>query len=283
MNKVDSLRNERERDVPFGARLSVETELGYIDAALSHADQTEEKGALVEKVEITDDVDKTPAANQVHKLKESTLEKNRIVTPKYHNSETSSAYKILRTQVAKILLQNNWNRLAIFSAREGQGSTLTATNLAFFMSILHGYKITLADINFKKPSVHKGLGLELHKGINDCLLGDSNVDEVLAHIDGYDLSIMPCLDEIDNSSEVLMSPKFKEVITDITSPRKNEIVIMDMPPALSADDVLASIDHWDASLIVIQHGVTKEKDLKKTLDLIAQKPVIGTVYNNVAF
>jgi len=48
---------------------------------------------------------------------------------------------------------------------------------------------------------------------------------------------------------------------------------------LVSDDVLASIDYYDALLFVVEDGANSGDDLKKALQMVDDKPFLGTVLN----
>jgi len=60
---------------------------------------------------------------------------------------------------------------------------------------------------------------------------------------------------------------------------KDRVLIFDLPPALEADDALAFARHAQAALIVIGEGRTRRDDLVRTVQLLADVPIIGTVLN----
>ena len=57
------------------------------------------------------------------------------------------------------------------------------------------------------------------------------------------------------------------------------IVIYDMPPLLSADDMLAFAPFTDAVLFVVSEGATRQTDVVKARELLETVNVIGTVLN----
>ena len=71
----------------------------------------------------------------------------------------------------------------------------------------------------------------------------------------------------------------KELISEISSENQSRIVIYDLPPVLATDDVLASCDYYDAMLIVVEEGKSQPDEVKKTLNLLAGKNILGTVLN----
>jgi Mrp family chromosome partitioning ATPase len=60
----------------------------------------------------------------------------------------------------------------------------------------------------------------------------------------------------------------------------DRLVIYDMPPVLQQDDSIAFLPQIDAVLVVARDGVTPIADLKRTLNILSDAHVIGTVLNN---
>lgn len=60
----------------------------------------------------------------------------------------------------------------------------------------------------------------------------------------------------------------------------DRIIIYDMPPLSAQDDPLTFVPHVDAFLLVVQDGVTKTSDVKRSLEILESATVLGTVLNN---
>jgi Mrp family chromosome partitioning ATPase len=240
---------------------------GYFDVAKKYAaEQIERK--------------KTPVTVG-HKLDKKWLHSQRVMTSDTDKMVLNS-YKLLRTQILKQFSLNGWDKLAVVSARSGQGATLTATNLAMCVSKLHGYTAVLADLNFSNPNIHKYIGLKPEFGISDCEFSSGTLDQILVGIDDRDMVVLPNSKEVVDSSDVMMSPKFEALMSEVSARYNKKLVIMDMPPILESDDVIAYSDHWDAVLVVVQEGVTTKSDLERVSEVLSGRPVVGVLYNDAS-
>jgi Mrp family chromosome partitioning ATPase len=56
-------------------------------------------------------------------------------------------------------------------------------------------------------------------------------------------------------------------------------VLFDLPPALGSDDALGFAPLVDAVLLVIAEGRTRIEDVQRCLELLKDRPVVGTVLN----
>jgi protein-tyrosine kinase len=205
------------------------------------------------------------------------LNENRIISP-YDHTPVTDAYKILRTQLIHRMVENGWKTLGITSPREGEGKTLTAINLAISFSTLSDRTVLLVDVDLKKPQLHRLFGIE-ERGVADFLLDEEPVEELLVNPGIDKLILLPAGRKIENSSDLLTSPKMLQMVMEVRNRYRERIVIFDLPPLLPSADVLAFSPHLDSILIVVESGKTDERDLKKSIEILHGIPIIGTVLN----
>ena len=195
----------------------------------------------------------------------------------------TDAYKMLRTQVLQRLNENNWNVLAVTSPGTGEGKSLTALNLAISMAMEIGHTVLLVDANLRHPSLHEHLGLSGERGLSDYLLDDAPLNELFLRPEGIDyLTLLPAGRALHNSAEMLNSPKMSRLVTELKSRYAGRIVVFDLPPVLNAADAMAFAPYVDATLLVVEEGKTKRKEIQHTLELLSGTNVLGTVLNKAS-
>ena len=207
------------------------------------------------------------------------LEHERILPPRAAG-RYGNAYKMLRTQVLRRLDKIGANSLAILGNEPGTGKTLTAINLAIATAADPDRSALLVDLDLRKPSIHHRFGIKPLIGIEDCLRDEQPLAEAMVRIGGYDrLAIVPARGRCDDSSELLAARRTQEIIREMRQRYKERILIFDLPPVLQADDALAFSRHVEAALLVVGDGRTQRQDLLRTLDLLHDLPIVGTVLN----
>jgi Mrp family chromosome partitioning ATPase len=139
--------------------------------------------------------------------------------------------------------------------------------------------VLLADLDLRRPMVKHYFMDEKHPGISEYLMDDTDLTDVLFNPGIERLLILPGNHSFTNSSETLSSPKMVKLVEELKSRYPNRIIIFDMPPILSCDDVIAFSPYIDSLLLVVEEGGTRKDDLKRAYDLIADKNLIGTVLN----
>ncbi len=192
----------------------------------------------------------------------------------------SDAYRILRTQILQRLNENSWNTLAITSACDGTGKSLTAINLAMSLAGEVDTTVLLVDANLRAPSLDKHFGFTATSGLTDYLLDDKPLEEILIHPEGVPrFVLLPAGKAIQNSSEMLSSTKMKTLVDELKTRYSSRVVIFDLPSILNSSDALAFIPNIDTTLIVVAEGSTQESQLKRAFELMKGNEVIGTVLN----
>ncbi|BAV33926.1 exopolysaccharide biosynthesis protein [Sulfuricaulis limicola] len=207
------------------------------------------------------------------------LREKRIITDLDQNTFTD-AYRILRTQVLQRLREKNWNSLAVTSPGENEGKTLTAINLAISMAMEINHTVLLVDADLRHPAMHKYFSVDAEYGLSDYLTGDKPLSELLVHPTNFPrFVILPGGKPLDNSAELLNSPKMVRLVEELKNRYPSRIVIFDLPPLLSAADALAFSPYVDSVLLVIEEGKTQADEARRALGLLDSTKVIGTVLN----
>ena len=84
---------------------------------------------------------------------------------------------------------------------------------------------------------------------------------------------------LSDSSELLGSPRMKELITEMKDRYADRYVIFDVPPLLIGADALAFAPLVDAILMVVEAGKTSIQDVNKAISLLPKEKILGLVLN----
>ena len=218
----------------------------------------------------TIDLDSVTLASN-HILSDDDLEKL-VVTDKY---------RILRTRIDQLMRQGGWRTLGITSPGPKAGKTVTSLNLAITMARAEERDVVLIDSDLRKPSVLKALGVSGDFGLLQYLNGHCEIEDLLVRTDRYpNLIVVPGRqDELDSPTSQPLNNGGLEKLINFLGEDPNTTIIVDLPPALVGDDVLAVANEVDALIIVVEDGGTTLDELQKCAELLADQNVIGTVLN----
>ena len=206
--------------------------------------------------------------------------RNKHIISADDNRAYIEAYKILSTQVLQRMQENKWNVLGVTSPTSNNGKSLTAINLGISLAKEMDYTVLLVDADLRHPKIHSYFNLHPEKGLSDYLKEGVSIPELLINPEKIPhFVILPGGKSLSNSSEMLGSPKMSKLVEELKNRYPSRIVIFDLPPLLSVADAIAFAPYVDATLLVVEDGVTKEEEVKSSLELLKSTNVIGTVLN----
>ena len=212
------------------------------------------------------------------------LEQQRVITPD-STAACVDAYKILRTRVSQRMRQNGWRTLAVTSARPQEGKTLTAINLSISLAMESDHTVLLVDADLRRPSIHRYLGLQVDLGLSDHLLENIPLEQILIHPAIRHLVIAPGASQaVRQSSELLASPRMRQLVHELKTRYASRLVIFDLPPVFSTDDTLAFSPYIDALLLVVEEGKTQRQDVAEAVEILksTNQNLLGIVLNKSA-
>ncbi|HTB67125.1 MAG TPA: CpsD/CapB family tyrosine-protein kinase [Steroidobacteraceae bacterium] len=249
-----------------------------VDPIILRHDRTRASAGEVE-LRQPEHTDTLTGLTRIVEVDPTVIERERILPPGA-GGVNGGPYKLLRTQVLRRLTDLGANSLAVVGAAAGSGKTLTAINLAIAIAAEHDRTALLVDFDLRKPSIHNRFGIECRVGIDDCLRRGQPLQDAMVRLAGYErLVLLPARERCQDSSELLSSNRTQHCIQELRQRYKDRVLVFDLPPVLQADDALAFSRHVQSALVVVSEGRTQRQELVRTLDLLRDLPIIGTVLN----
>jgi len=210
---------------------------------------------------------------------EQRLRELRLVTPQ-RNDAVAQSYKLLRTQVLQRVRQHGMRTLGVVSAAQGEGRTLTAVNLALSLSAETNQSVMLVDLDLRQPSVARTLDLPTAAGLETFFTVHAPLDSLCRRFAAVPrLTVLPAHAPLAGSSELLAGELARELFAALRGAAGGPLVLIDLPPALLSDDVLAIAPLLDGVLVIVAEGSTRREDLARVFELLRSTPVVGTVLN----
>lgn len=187
------------------------------------------------------------------------LKQQRIVS--YSKNDASHvAFDILRTKIMHTLKENDWKSIAITSPTAGCGKTLVALNLAMSMSRQNDCRTALVDLDLKRPSVARTLGIQSRNSIVQYIEGFCELEECFVSM-GENLFLGLNDQSVNNSSEMIQHTRaglIPEGVLQFLDPR---VIIFDLPPMLTSDDAIAFLPQVDCVFLVAASGKTTDREI----------------------
>jgi len=262
MSKIEKALNK--------ARLSRKSIISATSERLTHE---AEQRPLVKTIEYT--------KTKTIQVNPGVLEEKKVIATSSTYAREAEEYKLLKAQVMKKAREKGWQTIMITSVGKGEGKTLTAINLALTIAMEMHQTSLLVEADLKEPNMQRYFGLRGNAGLSDYLLEGAALPDCLITI-GIDRFVMlPGGKSIPNSGEMLGSPKMQGLVAELKRCYSDRYVIFDLPPLLECADPLIFAEYVDAVLLVVEAGKTTTSHVKKAMDLLEGKNILGTVLNKV--
>lgn len=222
---------------------------------------------------------------KVKKIEESLLKKGKVISL-FHDIDKIDEIKTLRTQVLNHLNQTGGNSILITSSNPYEGKTFTAINLGVSIAQELDRTVLLVDADLRKhQKYHKDFaadffGTDMNEGLSNYLLGQAEIPDLLVNPGIERLVLLPAGRPLPNAAELLGSPRMVKLVNDIKSRYANDrIVIFDAASLLHCADPLVLCRYVDGILLIVEQEKTTTAQLQKSMELLKDKPLFGTVMN----
>ena len=190
-----------------------------------------------------------------------------------------SHFDILRTKVLRAMRRGGWTSLGITSPTSGCGKTTLALNLAFSMAHQPDLRTVLVELDLRRPSMARMLGLKAPQSMASVLGGTRGIAESFVRY-GDSLAIGTNAQSVRNSAELLMDARTGEAIAAIKRAFLPDILVYDLPPMLQSDDVMAFLPQLDCVLLVAGAEKSRLDEVDKCeKDLAEATNVLGVALN----
>ena len=144
-------------------------------------------------------------------------------------SQMSESFRILRTNLSFLNTEGVNQVLAFTSSMPGEGKTFVTMNLAMTLA-LTGKRVCLVDLDLRRSSLSKALGLKGHTGVTEYLAGKRTDIETMIHSSeaSEQLFIVPSGTVPPNPAELLTGNRFDQLIATLRT--QFDYIFLDNPP-----------------------------------------------------
>jgi protein-tyrosine kinase len=246
--------------------------------------QAKERGSDYQR-ECRPEINIKYSETKIKKIDDRLLKKGKVISL-FHDLDKVDQIKTLRTQILHKLKEIGGNSLLITSANPYEGKTFTAINLGVSIAQELDRTVLIIDCDLKNHSNHHKIfgkdffGTVMDQGLSNYLLEQAELHELLINPGIERLVLLPAGRSLPNSSEMLGSPKMEILVNEIKCRYpEDRIIIFDSSSLLTSADPLVLTRFVDGILLVVEEEKTTEEDLRKVMELLKDKPLIGTVMN----
>ena len=173
-----------------------------------------------------------------------------------------AAYKMLASSIEFITVAQKCKNIMITSSIANEGKTNCCVNLALALAEA-GKSVCLVECDLRKPSLHRFINSKRNAvGLIHVLKKEVELDTAISRVNNTSMSILLAGMVPPNPTELLESPKMKELINELEE--QYDYVIYDTPPAYIISDAAVLGKYMDGTFIIVKHNYTEKKVAAKT-------------------
>ena len=197
-----------------------------------------------------------------------------------HMFTVREAYRTIRTNIRLSVIKDGCRKIVFTSSIQGEGKTITASNVAFSMSQTE-MKVLLIDADLRLSRVHKVLKLTNEKGLSNVLGRLCTFEEAVCHTKYSHLDVLCSGMKVPNPAELLASDSMKALLDQLEE--LYDCIIIDTPPLNLVSDAMPIIKMTDGVILVVRQNYATYPGVSRmieNLNLVDAK-ILGMVLNSV--
>jgi Mrp family chromosome partitioning ATPase len=209
------------------------------------------------------------------------LQKNLLLS--YEANARATPFDILRTKTQLLMQKNSWSRLSVTSPTSACGKSTMAGNLALGFTRQSDLRVVLIELDLRRPSLARMLGLSPENDVTAMLTGDVPFAEQAVRI-GSNLAVSAARRSSGDPTSILLSHKTSKTLSEIEAVYAPDIMIFDLPPVLVSDDTRAFLKEVDCALIVARAEITSSAQIDTCEREVAEQTnVLGVALNHCRY
>lgn len=190
------------------------------------------------------------------------------------------ALRSLRTSLHFAMMEAKNNIIMISGPSPSIGKSFVSANMAAVIA-KSGQKVLVIDADMRKGRMEKQMAVMSKPGLSDFLSGKADITSLIKQPGVEGMDFIPRGEVPPNPSELLMHPRFKELLD--WASNNYELVIVDTPPILAVTDPAIVGAHAGTTLIVGRFGQNALKEIEITKQRFEQSGITvkGFILNAV--
>ena len=201
-----------------------------------------------------------------------------IIVGDENKTMVAEGYNRLKDNVLYLNADGNKKVIQVESAIKSEGKTTVICNLAVALGLTEK-KVVLVDLDFRRPRAHRLFKAEKEIGIAEYVLDKVDLKGIIKKTSYVNVDLITRGDDIHNSSLVLVSDKFKNLIK--TLRETYDYVLLDCPPILQVSDYMHISEVSDGVLFVVAYAQTTKTQVSEAIKELRKNgtEILGTVFS----
>jgi non-specific protein-tyrosine kinase len=198
-------------------------------------------------------------------------------------SPTAEAYRVIRTNLLFSNPDHPPKAVLITSARQGEGKTTTALNLAAALAELGG-KVLIIDADLRRPSLHRYFDIDNRSGLTSAMLAGETTSTAswFRQTGRTNLFVLPSGPLPPNPAELLSTQRMAMLVDALRA--EFDYMIIDSPPILPVADPIVLSRVADAVILVADVDQATRQSLSRAGEALTRvgSSITGVILNKLS-
>lgn len=161
----------------------------------------------------------------------------------------AESFRQIRGTLLKRILHSDARTIMVMSGMPGSGTTTLVTNLGMALASADK-RVLILDANFRRPALHKVMGLQESPGLADVLSNRRDVSQAVQATSLATLDLLSAGSRDLRIFEKLSSTAMAETLAKLRA--QYDVILLDVAPAVVAGDAIALAQKCDATILVVR-------------------------------
>lgn len=178
-------------------------------------------------------------------------------------------------------VDSQYKCILLSSSLAGEGKSTVAANLAVSLAASER-RTLLIDADLRHPTQHRLFHVVNKVGLSDIIANNLDWRTYVNEAEVPNLYVISAGQTPPNPAELLGSNRMGDILADIR--QEFDFVLIDSSPVLLVPDPISLCKHADGLVLVVKYNFTNRQAVLNTKEALkmANKPIIGTILNNVS-
>jgi succinoglycan biosynthesis transport protein ExoP len=192
----------------------------------------------------------------------------------------AESFRQLRGSLMKRIAPANHKAILVMGSLPGSGTSTVVSNLALAFATADK-RVLIIDANFRRPSLHRIMGLQESPGLADLLAGRRELDAVVQATSTPNLDLLSAGSKEVRVFERLSAQSMSELLT--VARARYDIVLIDVAPVVVAGDAMGLAQKCDATVLVVRANAEKRGMVARVRNELSdtRSEFLGVVVNGV--
>ena len=193
-------------------------------------------------------------------------------------SPASESFRRLQNNVIHSHPDEKFKTLMVTSPSRSDGKSTTVANLAVIMAET-GNKILLADLDLRRPNVHRIFGMSRNNGLTETLFEQISLKDAIKSSPVENVDLLTSGQKAPNPAAVIKSNGLRNLILHLQQNFDYDHILLDTPPYGIISDTTPIMRLSDGVILVSRFDKTEESQLDQTIDNLEHinARILGTV------